>query len=213
MKWTVPNILTILRLLLVGVFLYLFLGAENYVAAVVVYCVAAGTDVVDGYIARHYNQITDFGKVMDPLADKLMLISALLCLTISGWIPPVFLILVLIRDVALVVGAAFLFKKHVVVYARIWGKLSTLFFNAGIVLAFLKNFVPEFSPFDLVALGLAVAFAVPAMVQYGKTFLESRRAIREGRDVDDIAGAGEAVDEPIFKEDAKEEEQGLKNEK
>ena len=195
MKWTVPNVLTIIRLLLVGVFLYLFLGAKDYVAAVVVYCVAAATDVVDGYIARRFNQISDFGKVMDPLADKLMLISALLCLTVSGWIPPVFLILVLIRDAALILGAAFLFKRHVVVYARIWGKLSTLFFNLGIVLAFLKNFVPEISPFDIVSLCLAVAFAVPAMVQYGTTFLKSRRALKEGKDVEDVSGASRSEDD------------------
>ena len=88
MKWTVPNILTILRLLLVGVFLYLFLWAENYVAAVVVYCVAAVTDVVDGYIARHYNQITDFGKVMDPLADKLLVSAAMIPRGGRGLQPP-----------------------------------------------------------------------------------------------------------------------------
>jgi len=189
MKWNVPNVLTIIRLILIGVFLYLFLGAGNYIAAVVVYSVAAVTDVLDGYIARKYNQITDFGKLADPLADKLMLLAALFCLTYVGYIHWIFLAFVVVRDLLLIVGSAFLLKRKIVVYARIWGKLSTACFNTGIVLSFLTNYFSWISPWHMVVLGFAVAFGIMAFVQYATTFFKSKKALEHGGIEAPIEGA------------------------
>ena len=78
----VPNALTILRMLMIPLMVYVFnsFGAHW---ALLVYVVASATDVLDGYIARKYNQITDFGKLMDPLADKLMVLTMLYMLSKS----------------------------------------------------------------------------------------------------------------------------------
>ncbi|MGI6150948.1 MAG: CDP-diacylglycerol--glycerol-3-phosphate 3-phosphatidyltransferase [Christensenellales bacterium] len=192
MKWNVPNVLTIIRLLLIGVFLYLFLGAENYIAAVVVYSVAAVTDVLDGYIARKYNQITDFGKLADPLADKLMLLAALFCLTYVGYIHWIFLAFVVVRDLALIIGSAFLLKNKIVVYARIWGKLSTVCFNTGIVLSFLTNYFAWIAPWHMVVLGLAVVFGIMAFVQYASTFFKSKKVLERGGAEGTVEGADRA---------------------
>lgn len=189
MKWNVPNVLTIIRLLLIGVFLYLFLGPADYIAAVIVYSVAAITDVLDGYIARKYNQITDFGKLADPLADKLMLLAALFCLTYVGYIHWIFLAFVVVRDFALIIGSAFLLKNKIVVYARIWGKLSTACFNFGIVLSFLANYLAWIAPWHMVVLGLAVVFGIMAFIQYASTFFKSREALEHGRAEEPIEGA------------------------
>ncbi len=193
MKLNVPNILTVIRFLLIGVFVYLFQVPKNYVAAVIVFAVAALTDVLDGYIARKYNQVTDFGKLFDPLADKLMLFAALICLTLAGYLSPIFLIFVFVKDIILIIGSAFLYKKEVVVYAKIWGKLATLFFNGGVGLTIIGIFVPWIAPWHEVVLGIAVVFGVLAGVQYGKVFFESRKEIRareEGQDGRQENGSG-----------------------
>ena len=82
----VPNALTILRMLMIPLMVYVFnsFGAHW---ALLVYVVASATDVLDGYIARKYNQITDFGKLMDPLADKLMVLTMLYMLSTRAIYP------------------------------------------------------------------------------------------------------------------------------
>jgi len=189
MKWNVPNVLTIIRLLLIGVFLYLFLVPANYIAAVIVYAVAAITDVLDGYIARKYNQVTNFGKLADPLADKLMLLAALFCLTYVHYIHWIFLAFVVVRDLLLIVGSAFLLKRKIVVYARIWGKLSTACFNTGVVLSFLTNYASWISPWHMVILGFAVLFGILAFAQYAATFFKSKKALESGNTDERIEGA------------------------
>ena len=70
----IPNILSALRILMVGVFLYFFIKAQ-YLSCLITYIIAFLTDLLDGYIARHYNQVSDFGKFMDPLADKCLVMA------------------------------------------------------------------------------------------------------------------------------------------
>ena len=183
--WNIPNILTMIRFALIAVFVYLFAGPANYVGAVIVFVVAFLTDVLDGYIARKYNMVTDFGKLMDPLADKLMLLAALCCLTFSGMLHPAFLIFEVVKELGMIVGAGFLYKHNVVVYARIWGKLATFFFNAGVVLTFLTNFYPVVRPWNIVVLAAAAVLAVVAASQYLHTFLQNRKgAVQSGKGAD-----------------------------
>lgn len=91
------NQLTLLRVALIPVFLVL-LYQDLWVAALVVFIIASVTDFVDGYVARHYNQITDFGKFMDPLADKLLTVSAMLFFVEVGLMPAWALLLVVARE-------------------------------------------------------------------------------------------------------------------
>ena len=84
--WTIPNVLTMIRLLLVPVFVVLFLKGHK-MASLGVFIAASLTDMLDGYLARKLNQITDFGKLFDPLADKLMVLSAMVCQGIAGVFP------------------------------------------------------------------------------------------------------------------------------
>ena len=87
--WTIPNVLTMIRLLLVPVFVVVYFrtSAEPKYAALAIFAAASLTDMLDGYLARKLNQITDFGKLFDPLADKLMVLTALVCQGIAGVIP------------------------------------------------------------------------------------------------------------------------------
>ena len=96
------NKLTMLRVLLIPVFLislYFWYPASNYVA-LVIFIAASITDYIDGYIARHYNQTTDFGKFMDPLADKLLVIAAMMWFAELGKMPLMVIFVVLVREFA-----------------------------------------------------------------------------------------------------------------
>lgn len=162
---TVPNVLTLVRFLLVGVMAYVFLNGEP-VWAMVIYLFAAATDLIDGYIARKFNQISNVGKVIDPIADKLMTITALVCMVIKGgYLTLGVLIVIAIKEVLMIIGGIliyFVFKR--VVYANLFGKIAAGAYFLAIVFLFLDEYV---RPFDAVFMYLAVALNIISIFQYG----------------------------------------------
>ena len=104
----------------------------DHMLALAIFLVAGATDLLDGYIARKYDLVTDLGKLLDPLADKLLLIVALFCLYSAGYVPLVFPILATIKEVAMVVGGALLLtREHKVVYSKTIGRSGGRFFWAS----------------------------------------------------------------------------------
>jgi cardiolipin synthase len=99
--WTIPNLISVLRLAGIPVFLWLLLGADRPIAAGVLFAVLGATDWVDGYIARHFDQGSEIGKILDPVSDRIMLIAGALGLVISGDVPLWVGIVVLFREAAL----------------------------------------------------------------------------------------------------------------
>lgn len=133
----VPNILTVIRLLLIPSFAY-FLYIESYRIAVLLFVLSGITDILDGYIARKYNLITSWGKLADPLADKLMQITALIILTIQGNIPTFILIIVILKELLMGIGSILLLKKEKYVVSANWyGKLATVVFFIAIIMIML----------------------------------------------------------------------------
>ena len=121
---TTASKITLARVALIPVFMALLLLHQN-VAAVIVFIVASATDFVDGYIARHYNQVSDFGKFLDPLADKLLVISAMLIFIQWGRMPAWVVMLVLTREFA-VSGLRMIAAANGNVIAAGWsGKVKT----------------------------------------------------------------------------------------
>lgn len=134
----IPNILTIIRFLLIPIIvLYIFSG--NFILAFVFFTLSGLTDIADGFIARKFNLISNFGKLMDPLADKLTQISTLASLAIVHIIPIWILVIVLLKEFVMIVGASFLYGKDVVVYSKWYGKLATVLFYVAIVISLLLN--------------------------------------------------------------------------
>ena len=136
--WNVPNILTLFRMALIPVFWFFMMTDREYIA-LGVFAVASLTDLADGFIARKYNLITNFGKLMDPLADKLMVISVMLSLVIRGVIPWPVLAILLAKEGTMVYGGTVLFKNHVVVYSQWFGKLA----QTVVVISLLSCFFRE----------------------------------------------------------------------
>lgn len=159
-----PNILTILRFIMIPIMAYLYVK-DYKIASLSVFVLASLTDFCDGYLARKKNQITDFGKVMDPLADKLMVIAALACFYIKEKAIPLWLLIVmLVKETMMVVGGIILYKKNVVVFSKFYGKLATVLFVAGIVFTFLNEYL---YPINLIVLYIATGVSLVSMVLYG----------------------------------------------
>ena len=132
MQKNIPNILTILRFILIPVILY-FIFTGHYLLGFIFFTISGITDILDGAIARKFNLITNFGKLMDPLADKLTQISVLATLVFQKIIPFWILIIVLLKELLMIIGASFLYGKDVVVYSKWFGKLATVLFYLAIV--------------------------------------------------------------------------------
>ena len=124
-----PNKLTVLRVILIPVFVFFlmtkFWGSTNSWVALAVFCAASFTDFLDGNIARKYNLVTNFGKFMDPLADKLLVCSALVCFVELMIVPAWFVIIIIAREFVISGFRLVAADKGVVIAASWWGKWKT----------------------------------------------------------------------------------------
>lgn len=159
----IPNMLTVIRLLLIPVFIGYYTSGQP-ILALTVYLLAGVTDVLDGYIARRYDLSTKLGTVLDPLADKLMLLTALGCLSFSGIIPMWVFYIVVLKEGAMILGAAIMYFGHInrVIPSNVFGKVATIVFYIAVATSLL-----EAKPFyrDLTMVGAVIIMGV-AFVNY-----------------------------------------------
>lgn len=143
MEWNTANKLTMLRVILIPVYLvvwYLNMETSAY-WALAVFVVASVTDFADGYVARHYNQVTTFGKFMDPLADKILVITAMIWFVAVGMLPVWALVIVVAREFA-VSGLRLIAVDNGRVIAAAWsGKVKT--FSTMVCLCLMHLPIPE----------------------------------------------------------------------
>ena len=125
--WTIPNAFTLARLLCLPAFLYVLFGLENRAAAAWMLGALGATDWVDGYLARRFGQVSEFGKVFDPTVDRLLFLVAITAIIIDGSIPLWFALAVLAREVlvGLMMAIATLVYKMPRIDVTYWGKLAT----------------------------------------------------------------------------------------
>lgn len=165
----IPNILTIIRFILIP-FIVISLALDNYISALIFFTLSSLSDVLDGYIARKFNAITDFGKLMDPLADKLTQISTLTTLYVKRIVPFWIVLIVIVKEIVLISGASFLYGKKLVVSSKWYGKLSTVILYLAVVSSFVIHIYNINSNFDTYLYALAIFFTLFAMVSYIEHF-------------------------------------------
>lgn len=164
-----PNMLTFLRFLLIPVYLAVFASGSLPYAFLIV-LLAGLTDILDGYLARARNEVTLVGTLLDPLADKLMIIAVLVTLLVTGRIPLAAGILLLARDAIMIVGVAiFHFRGKKAVPANWLGKLTTVLFYVAMLLVFFEL------PFAMAALWIAIACSIMASLHYIALFQGQNR--------------------------------------
>ena len=141
-----PNKLTLLRIILVPFFvaaLLLDFLPYRFIIALVIFAVASISDMLDGKIARKYNMVTDFGKFADPLADKILVISAFACFIELDIINAVFIILVLFREFTVTSIRLVAVEHGKVVAANMWGKAKTVSQMVAVIVVLLNGFLLE----------------------------------------------------------------------
>lgn len=135
---TAPNVITLVRLLLLPLFLYLLFATPYHIAALVVYAVAASTDWVDGQVARRTHQVSKLGKLFDPFVDRLLIAVGVIAIFIMGRLPLWILVYLIVRDLILLLGGRYLLAKCHKVPAVVYvGKFATAFIMFGFCLLLL----------------------------------------------------------------------------
>lgn len=140
--WTIPNLLSMLRLLMIPLFVWLYLnGFEGWTAVVLI--LSGATDVVDGYIARHFGQISDVGKALDPVADKLTQAAMLLCLMSRHPMMVVPFVLLAVKEAFAAVSGLLVIRRAGFVPGAEWhGKLTTLLLYGMMILHVVWQDIP-----------------------------------------------------------------------
>ena len=142
MSMNLPNKLTMFRVVLIPVFIVVLMSgliaepASRYIA-VIIFCVASFTDYLDGHIARKYNLVTNFGKFMDPLADKLLVSAAMICMIELGMLPAWVVIIIISREFIITGFRLIAAEGGLVIAASWWGKITTVTQMAMIILMLL----------------------------------------------------------------------------
>ena len=165
-----PNKLTVLRVIMVPFFvafmLYPFAGEASKYVALALFCIASFTDFLDGYLARKHNLVTNFGKFMDPLADKLLVCSALICLSSTGQLAT-WIVLVIIAREFIISGFRLVASDNgIVIAASYWGKFKTVSHMTMIILLILDLQNPIFTVITNVVVVIGVALTIISLVDY-----------------------------------------------
>ena len=176
-----PNKLTILRVVMIPFFVLalLYNGGENqtlrYVAAAI-FIIASLTDMLDGKIARKYNLVTNFGKFMDPLADKLLVCSALICLVELKELPAWMVIVIISREFIISGFRLVASDNGVVIAASYWGKFKTTFQMIAVVLLIVG--IPALSMVTTAVVWIALILTVISLVDY---IAKNVNVLKEGK--------------------------------
>ena len=140
-RWTISNILSVSRIVILVPVVALILKQESgyRLTVLILMLVAAATDFLDGFIARAMNQVTDFGKLLDPIADKICIVTVAVALVLAGDVPLWYAALVVLRDLLIVVGSSLIVTKRKVVVQSVWaGKITVNFIAAYLILAMMR---------------------------------------------------------------------------
>ena len=175
-----PNKLTLLRALMVPVFVFFMLfPTENVVLfrilACAVFCVASFTDFLDGYIARKEHLVTNFGKFMDPLADKLLVSSALICMVPLSYLPAWYVIVLIAREFVISGFRLFAAEQNVVIAASYFGKFKTACQMVMIILLILQ--LPALEVLTKTLVVLSFILTIVSLLDY---LYKNRSILQEG---------------------------------
>ena len=165
-----PNKLTVLRVIMVPFFVFFMLtgvgGAANKWIALIIFCVASITDMLDGKIARARNLVTNFGKFMDPLADKLLVCSAMICMIPLGKLQAWFVIVIIAREFIISGFRLIASDNGVVIAASYWGKFKTTFQMLMVIVLILNVQMPFFQILGKILTYAALILTVVSLIDY-----------------------------------------------
>ena len=164
-----PNKLTVLRVLMIPFFVVFMLmnivpGMDKWIA-LAIFVVASLTDLLDGKIARKYNLVTNFGKFMDPLADKLLVSSAMICLVEMGRLPAWIVIIIISREFIISGFRLVASDSGIVIAASYWGKFKTVL-QMVMIIVMIMDLGPSFVMLETILIYVALILTVVSLIDY-----------------------------------------------
>ncbi len=214
--WTIPNLITYFRILCVPAFVTLIALAgvradlTLFYVGLGVFCVAAASDLVDGWIARKFNMQSGIGMALDPFADKFMHISVLFCLSLCTGLTPLgakfaaftggwyvhyaFVILLLAKELMMIIASPIVIKKGATVKANWLGKISSVTVSLGIFLSFFHPYV-LCADWGILAWGIALSYAagINYLVDIVKQILNIEKGERQAATADSVKEEDEKI--------------------
>ncbi|MCL2354892.1 MAG: CDP-alcohol phosphatidyltransferase family protein [Oscillospiraceae bacterium] len=175
----VPNSLTAIRFLLIP-FIVFFIIQANFIMAIIFLLASGLSDVLDGVVARRFDLVSDFGKLVDPLADKATQIALIIALFIHNVVPLWIVLIVAVKETVMITVAIFLYVKKLVVSSKWYGKLATVFFYTAVAVSLVIRYWnsrlvemfnwPELPFFDVYVYYLVIVATLFALIMYVKDF-------------------------------------------
>ncbi len=224
--WTVPNMLTLLRVISVPFIMwctidkstYIACGAYNFpIIGLIIMLVAASTDLIDGYIARRFNQGSQLGEIIDPFADKLMHCMSILSLVIVGYIHWAFILVLLLKEGTMIAGGIFMAQDAKSIKANYMGKVASATLSLAIIMSYFHAFWAAKAYYlDWIILGIGLVLTYIAFFNYLKQAIgiingifAKKRAAKEGRLTTDAATTEEPehVEVEIIEPDQQDDKQ------
>lgn len=165
--FNIPNVLTGLRIALILAFVAAHFGLPGKRQLALAFFIAAGlTDFLDGFIARKFNRVTWLGKLLDPLADKIMILGALACLMSAEIVPAWMMGLVIVKELYMVAGGTMLFRYDIVIASDWLGKISTFLFVPGAMMAYPWHESDMLRGTGMIILYVSIALSFAAAAHY-----------------------------------------------
>ncbi len=165
-----PNKLTVFRVILIPFFVLFmqdyFAGCYGSIIALVIFIVASLTDLLDGKIARKYNLVTNFGKLMDPLADKLLVCTAMICLMDKGLLSSIVVIIIICREFIISAIRLIAANNNKVIAASMWGKSKTVSQMAMIIVLLIHFDNVYYGYLELILIVVATMLTVISLIDY-----------------------------------------------
>ena len=169
MQMNLPNKLTVLRVLMIPFFVLFMLlditGAADKWIAVAIFIIASFTDFLDGHIARKYNLVSNFGKFMDPLADKLLVSAAMICLVEMGRLPAWIVIVIISREFIISGFRLIASDNGIVIAASYWGKFKTVF-QMAMIIVLICNLGGVFGIVETILIWVSLILTIVSLVDY-----------------------------------------------
>lgn len=176
-----PNKITVFRVIMIPIFLVLILVEGipyGNIFAAIVFAIASCSDFIDGYLARKYNLVTNFGKFMDPLADKLLVCSALICFVSFGTVPSWVVIVIVAREFIISGFRLVASDNGLVLAASYWGKFKTATQMVMCVLFIVDLDLPIFNTLEQIFLWVSFSLTVISLIDY---LVKNRNIILDGK--------------------------------
>lgn len=214
--FTIPNILTYIRLIAIPFFVWMMAeyaadkDALKYLwAGIGIFVFAEITDVCDGYIARHFNQISDIGKILDPIADKVLQCIAMLMLCICGNLHWIFAVVIIVKEIYMGATSKYYMrasKRQVEQKSNKVGKAGAAIYFIGIALAFFAGLHEIVFYIDTAILAVGSILAIIAAVQYTVIYNGQLRKVRESGILDKLDRLGNPLPEVVEREEKSQED-------